>query len=88
MAMVMLGIIAGIEKKGLKWVLIPLILGLVYFIPALMLISHLNQGAVQFSNLYRHLGANPKEVMLNPLVSLKFILRPESFNYVVQTFLP
>jgi uncharacterized membrane protein len=88
MAIITMGVMAWIEKKGLKWMFIPIILGLAYFIPALMFMGHFNRGVVQFSNLYRHLGANPWDAILNPLVSLSFILRQESFSYLFQIFLP
>ena len=88
MAVITLGIMASVEKKGFKWILIPIVLGVVYFIAALMLMGHFNQETVQFSSLYRHLGANLREVIFNPLVSLRFILRQESFSYLFQVFLP
>ena len=88
MAVIMLGVLAFIEKKGLKWVVIPIISGGIYFIAALGLMSYFNQGTVEFSNLYSHLGASPIGLILNPLASFKFILRQESLNYLFNIFLP
>lgn len=88
LAIIMLGAMAWIERRSLRWVFIPIILGSVYFIPALLFMSYFNQGTVQFSSLYSHLGANPIDVILNPLIPLRFILRQESLSYLYQIFLP
>ncbi|MFA5287049.1 MAG: DUF2079 domain-containing protein [Candidatus Omnitrophota bacterium] len=88
MAIITLGVMAFIEKKGLKWIFIPIVLGVVYFIPALILMGHFNQGTVQFFSLYRHLGQNHLGIFLHPWVPLRFILRQESFVYLFNIFLP
>ena len=88
MAIIGIGFMAWVEKRGLKWVLVPLISGLVYFIPALILMGNFNQGVVQFSNLYQHLGASPLDLIFHPIKSLNYIVRPESLSYLFQIFLP
>ncbi len=88
MAIIGLGILSWLEKREAKWIFIPLSIGCLYFIPALLFMKYFNHGAVQFPILYRHLGANPIEAILNPLAAIKFIFRSEAMFYIMQIFIP
>jgi uncharacterized membrane protein len=88
LAIIMFGIMALFEKRARKWVFVPFVIGIVYFIPSLILLKHFNQGTIQFSSLYSHLGDTPIEAITNPLLSLRFLMRKESFGYIFNIFSP
>lgn len=70
------GAYALIQKRSLKWVLVPFISGAVWFACALFLISFFNQvdpGSYKYITYYQHLGDGPKGILENA------VFRPVSF---------
>jgi uncharacterized membrane protein len=92
LAIVMLGFLSILRRKGLKWIIVPILLGLVYFILALLLMGNFNNNTVQFISLYKWMGSSVSNMFVNllknPVFFIKVLFRKECLLYLVQIFLP
>lgn len=94
----MLGIYALLRKRTKRWVLVPLILGPVWFLSALKLIipyfskyTDLYQGGFMFNLYYQHLGSSLSDMIKNlishPVYFAKFALTPPKIGYICRLFM-
>ncbi len=99
LAVSMLGIYALIRKRSKKWVLIPFLAGVVWFLLSVKLIiphfakdAELYQGGFIFSHYYKHLGSNlfemVKTVILHPVNTAFFAFTPRKITYILHLFMP
>jgi len=92
LAIIMFGVLALFNRREKKWIVAPMVMGVVYLVLALKTISHLNPNTIQFFVLYKHFGNNPVEAILNvlskPSLFFSTLLRPQAFTYLFHTFLP
>ncbi|MFA6304633.1 MAG: DUF2079 domain-containing protein [Patescibacteria group bacterium] len=93
LVILMFGIIGLIEKRSLKWILTPLILGGTWFVIALKIISHFTpSGTYKFIYYYGWLGTNIKEMtynfFFNPAKTLSHIFSLNSTLLGLMAFLP
>jgi uncharacterized membrane protein len=91
-AVITFGIVAALERKTLRWIIVPILMGGVYFVLALKLMSYFNQDTIQFFSLYKALGATRGEIALNifsrPDLVIPMLARQQCMFYIVQLFLP
>ncbi|MFA5276294.1 MAG: DUF2079 domain-containing protein, partial [Candidatus Omnitrophota bacterium] len=91
-AVIMFGVVAALERKTLRWIIAPVLIGGVYFVLALKLMSYFNHNTIQFFSLYKGLGATPGEIALNifsrPDLVISMLIRPQSMFYIAQLFFP
>lgn len=88
-----IGIVAAIEKRQLRWVLPPLILGLLWFIAATKISGLLNgYGSYKFLAYYGHLGGSFEEILrnvfTNPAPLLQSLFSTRSLLFLIGLFLP
>ncbi|MDD5237255.1 MAG: DUF2079 domain-containing protein [Candidatus Omnitrophica bacterium] len=92
LAIVMFGILAAFRRRPLKWVIVPIVMGAVYFILALKLISFFNNNTVQFLTIYADWGRTPGEIISNllarPDLFLQRLSGAHTLRYLYQIFFP
>ncbi|MFA4853825.1 MAG: DUF2079 domain-containing protein [Candidatus Omnitrophota bacterium] len=99
LAVSMLGIYALIRKRSKKWVLIPFLAGVAWFLLSVKLIiphftkdAQLYQGGFIFSHYYKHLGSNlfemVKTVILHPVSTAFFAFTPRKLTYILHLLMP
>lgn len=65
----MFGILALIDKRKLKWILIPIIISIIWFVLSLQIISHFNpEQNYKYLIYYNWLGTNPLEILKNTFI--------------------
>lgn len=70
----MFGVLALVDKKSLKWIIIPLLLGLSFFIGLVFLLRpYLDKGTIDLFMLYKGLGETPRRVLFS-IENLKLII--------------
>jgi len=89
----MFGIIALIEKREKKWIIIPCFLALIYFIFAIKFIGWIKpDGGYKFSVYYSWLGTTPLEIFSNiifhPLAAIKRFFYMENIEMVLGLLMP
>ena len=88
----MFGFIAKIEKRKLRWVIVPIIFGIIYFVVAVSIIKYLNNNTVQFFRIYGYLGNNISSILYsivtNPLMVLKVLARKECLVFLFNILAP
>ena len=91
---IMFGIYALLTKRSKRWVLVPAITGLAYFLISFnVIIPYLNKGAgYKFIHLYSALGKDIPEMIRNavthPIAFTRFVLSPLKLNYLFHLFAP
>jgi len=92
LAIIMFGFLSLLRRRGLKWVMVPILLGLVYLVTGLLSLSYFNKDTVQFTSLYQWMGDSPLTILIRlfkqPLFFIKVLFRRECLLYLVQIFLP
>ncbi|XOU94202.1 MAG: DUF2079 domain-containing protein [Candidatus Kerfeldbacteria bacterium] len=93
LVIIMFGILAWIDKRDLKWILTPIIIGVSWFIMAMQLTGYFNQsGNYKFLSMYGWLGNSMSEMIKNiftkPWILLKQIFSFNNILSVVGIFLP
>jgi hypothetical protein len=87
------------RRRSRRWVLVPSILGLSWFILSVKVIipffakdAHLYQEGFIFSIYYRHLGHSMvemlKTILFDPVTTLRYALMPRKIIYLLALFLP
>lgn len=95
----MLGLYALARRRPLRWVLVPMAAGVLWFlaavkwiIPSLARDSASYQQGFIFSIYYKHLGSSLgemlKSIFFHPVVALRFALQPHKIVYLFQVFSP
>ncbi len=92
LAVFMLGLLAFIRRRSLKWIIVPMVVSAVYFMVVILAMSAFNNNTIQFFSLYNSLGQTPREAILNilthPGIIIKILFRKECFVYILQLFSP
>jgi len=92
LAVMMFGVLSIFRRKGLKWVIVPILLGSAYFFAGLSWLGGFNNNTVQFASLYQWMGNRPADIFVNlfrhPVFFIKVLLRRECLVYLVKIFLP
>lgn len=92
LAIIMFGMLAIFNRRKLRWIIVPMMIGSLYFVFSLLLMAYFNNNTVQFINIYRHLGSSPSRIisniLANPTLLLKTLFRRECFIYLVRVFKP
>lgn len=96
----MLGFYALVRKRSKKWILVPSLLGVLWFFLAIKVVipyfakdsAKLYQGGFIFSLYYRHLGSNIadiiKTIIMHPIGVVKYAFTYQKILYVFHLFLP
>jgi uncharacterized membrane protein len=93
LVILMFGALAFVQKKGLKWALIPLILGTFWFVAAIKLTGYFSgYGHYKFIRYYGWLGSDYLSMINNfvtrPVYILKHIFTWHNLAFVAGLFLP
>lgn len=85
--------LAFLEKKSLKWVILPLVFGVIWFIFSLKMTGYFSgYGQYKFIRYYGWLGNDLKSVILgalnHPLAVLKHLFSGHNLAFLVGLFLP
>lgn len=90
----MFGIYALLNKRSKRWVLVPLVLGgLWFYISVCILMPYFNKGIIDFDYLYSHIGKGLPQVLkaliFHPLFALKYtFLSHYKMKYLTDLFGP
>lgn len=91
-AAIMFGILAIFNRRGLKWIIMPILGGFLYLFIALTLMSRFNNNTIQFIAIYGHLGNSFSSILFNiltkPHLLFQALFRPQSLIYLSHIFLP
>ncbi len=87
------GIYAFFKKRSLKWWLLPLLGGCVWFAAVVgWIMPHFNKNTVQFVTIYGHMGNSLPEIIgfiiSRPLDVLKMMLSAQKLKFLFQLFAP
>lgn len=90
LVILMFGILALIDKRSIKWILTPIILGGVWFVISFQLISFFNpDNNYKFFIYYSWLGSSPgemvKNILINPWVLVKHLF---TFQNIILAIVP
>ncbi|MFH1754042.1 MAG: DUF2079 domain-containing protein, partial [Candidatus Omnitrophota bacterium] len=93
LVIIMFGALALIERRPLKWICMPVILGLSTFVVLVFFIkSHFNKGIIDLFALYREFGDSPKEIILGMITSpgkvISAITSKDNLNFVIKQLAP
>ncbi len=92
LAGIMFGVLAIFNKRKLKWIVTPILIGALYLFIALSLMSYFNGNTIQFIAIYGHLGSSPPQILLNiltnPQLLIRTLFRTQSFIFLLHIFLP
>ena len=92
LAVMMFGFLSMLRRKDIKWIIVPILLGLTYFVAGLLLVSFFNNNTVQFARLYQWMGNSPAVILANifksPVFFFKVLFRGECLLYLGQIFIP
>jgi len=93
LAIIALGLYALFIRRTLKWVLVPIVAGTLYFLLCVkVFLPYFNSNTIQFSILYSHLGNSPQEILktifFDPVKMLLLIFSPEKIFYFFEVFGP
>ena len=95
----MFGIYALLRKRSQKWILVPSLLGIIWFLLAIKVVipyfakdAKLYQEGFIFSLFYKHFGKNlfeiVKTVVSHPAATVKFAFMPKKILYLSKLFIP
>jgi len=98
-AVFMLGIYAAIRRRPLKWILIPTVFSLFWFLLSVRFIipyfakdARMYQEGFMFGLYYGHLGSTlleiVKNIILHPVQVMEYALSPAKVIYIAQVLLP
>lgn len=91
LAIIMFGFISMLRRRDLKWIIVPILVGLVYFAAGLLLMNELNKNTIQFGALYQWMGDSPAAILVklfkDPLFFIKVLFRRECLLYLLQIFI-
>jgi uncharacterized membrane protein len=87
------GIYAWFCRRSFRWIFWPFALGVGSFYFAVFhIMPYFNQDTIQFIGIYSHFGSSyteiVKNIILNPLNSLRFMLMQHKLVYLMQVFSP
>lgn len=87
------GIFAFFKKRSMKWWLLPLLSGCVWFAAIVgWLMPYLNKNTVQFVTIYGHMGDSLPEIIgfiiSRPLTVIKMMLGAQKVKFLFQLFAP
>lgn len=99
MAVFMMGIYAFLRKRSLKWVVVPVILGGIWFFLSIKVIipyfakdTKLYQGGFMFNIYYRQFGNSigdiVKTIISHPILVAKYAFAPHKILYLLHLFGP
>lgn len=92
LAIIMFGILAILNRRPLKWVVLPILMGGVYLFIILKAMPFFNKQTIQFISIYQHLGETPRKMLLNlithPEIFINTLLRWKCLVYLLLLFLP
>ena len=93
LAVLMLGFYAALVKKSKRWILAPLISGILWFILSIfVIIPHFHKGGYLYTIFYDHLGKNISEIIstiiFRPFFVLKTMFLTYKLRYLAQLFMP
>ena len=92
LAVFMFGFLSMARRKSLKWIIVPILSGAVFFLTALFVMNAFNKNTVQFISLYRWMGNTPLAIFFNifshPLEVIRVLSRRECLFFIWQMFLP
>lgn len=93
LVVIMVGFYALIRRKGLLWVIIPVLAGGFYFWLAIAkIMPAFNKNTIQFISIYGYLGRSYSEIIVNilkhPLLVLRFMFIFSRIVYLIQLFMP
>ena len=88
-----MGFYALYRRRRLKWVIVPLLAGGIYFLLCIkVILPYFNKDTVKFSFLYSHLGDSFSQIVVNmlkhPLYVLRFMFSPPKVTFLLQLFGP
>lgn len=91
--MIMFGFYAWIEKKELRWVVAPVISGIIwFFVYKFIIFPSFCGDKIGLMKIYEHLGSNlpqiAKTILLHPVQVIKVIMMPERLSYLLLLFGP
>jgi uncharacterized membrane protein len=89
----MLGFYALLMRREKRWILLPVLSGIIWFLLYLKILSPvLSNGNVNYYDFYAPLGSNFGElvvnILLHPVQVIKTILVPEKLKYLAELFGP
>ena len=89
----MFGIYALITRRSKRWVLVPTLTGLAYFLISFnIVIPYFNKGGYIFTSYYSALGKDIPEMVRNavthPAAFTRFVFSPLKLNYLFHLFAP
>ncbi|RKY30383.1 MAG: hypothetical protein DRP74_07140 [Candidatus Omnitrophota bacterium] len=93
LAIIALGFYALIKRRKFKWVILPILLGGLYFVFCIFwLMPYFNKNTIQFITIYGHLGRSYPEILINifrhPIAVTKFMFMKEKILYLINIFGP
>ncbi len=88
-----LGILAWINKRDKRFIIFPIILGIIWFLGSMQIIgAHTPTGMSKFIFYYSWLGDSVSDILLNvfkhPIVFLRHLFRPSVFAMITGLLLP
>jgi len=93
LAILMFGPLAFIEKRKAHWIVAPVAIAAVWFyVAVLKVMPHYNQGTIQFTAIYSHLGDSWGQIVLTlvtrPWTWIGSLLSPATWLFVIQLSAP
>lgn len=87
------GIFALFKKRSMKWWLLPILGGCVWFLAVIgWIMPHFNKNTVQFVTIYSHMGNSLPEIVgyiiTNPIAVIKMMLSAVKLKFLFQLFAP
>ena len=87
------GIFALFKKRSMKWWLLPLLSGSIWFLAVVgWIMPYFNKNTVQFVTIYGHMGNSLPEIMgfifSRPLTVIKMMLSAQKIKFLFQLFAP
>jgi len=91
--LITMGCFAFFVKKGRRWAVVPVVIGVSYFYLSIFkIIPYFNNGTIEFESLYSHLGSSLPQALLNmaanPLRTAYLMFSPENLLLLFQMFCP
>jgi len=91
--LIMFGVYAIIKRKEKKWIILPILSGLLWFLLYLkILMPFLSKGKVEFYYLYAHLGTGLsniiRSIIFHPIRIFRMMLMPDALEFLFKLFSP
>jgi len=88
----MFGIVAAIERKKIKWILTPIIAGLIYFLAVLAITNYFAPANYKFFIYYSWLGSSPiaalQNLIFEPWRLIFHLFKLGNLEFIIAIFLP